>query len=106
VAAWRERTHRRPSIEWAMIDRTNDSEEQAERLVPIALRLHAHVNLIPLNPTPGWPTAPSSKATIARFVAVLEDAGVAVTVRDTRGREIEAACGQLYHELEPTVAAG
>jgi len=106
VAAWRERTHRRPSIEWAMIDRTNDSEEQAERLVPIALRLHAHVNLIPLNPTPGWPTAPSSKSAIGRFVAVLEDAGVAVTVRDTRGREIEAACGQLYHELEPTVSAG
>ena len=106
VAAWHERTHRRPSIEWAMIDRTNDTEEQAEHLVPIALRLRAHVNLIPLNPTPGWPTAPSPKHAIARFVAILEDAGVAVTVRDTRGREIEAACGQLYHELEPTVAAG
>ena len=104
VAAWRERTHRRPSIEWAMIDRTNDTEEQAERLVPIALRLHAHVNLIPLNPTPGWPSKPSGRDRIARFVAILEDAGVAVTVRDTRGREIEAACGQLYNELLPTVS--
>jgi 23S rRNA (adenine2503-C2)-methyltransferase len=105
VAAWRERTHRRPSIEWAMIDRTNDTEEQAEQLVPIAMRLHAHVNLIPLNPTPGWPSQPSSKERIQRFVAVLEDAGVTVTVRDTRGREIEAACGQLYNELQTTSSA-
>jgi len=104
VAAWRERTHRRPSIEWAMIDRTNDTEEQAERLVPIALRLRAHVNLIPLNPTPGWPSRPSSRDRIGRFVAVLEDAGVAVTVRDTRGREIEAACGQLYLARAEAVA--
>jgi 23S rRNA (adenine2503-C2)-methyltransferase len=106
VAEWRERTHRRPSIEWAMIDRTNDTEEQAERLVPIAMRLHAHVNLIPLNPTPGWPSKPISTERIERFVDVLEDAGVTVTVRDTRGREIEAACGQLYNELQTTGAAG
>jgi 23S rRNA (adenine2503-C2)-methyltransferase len=99
VAAWREHTHRRPSIEWAMIHRTNDSEEQAERLAPIALRLRAHVNLIPLNPTPGWPSRPSSPDAIAAFVAVLEDAGVPVTVRDTRGREIQAACGQLHTEV-------
>jgi len=99
VAAWYEQTHRRPSIEWAMIDRTNDADEQAERLVPIALRLHAHVNLIPLNPTPGWPSRPSSTHRIRGFVRVLEDAGVTVTIRDTRGREIEAACGQLHAEL-------
>jgi 23S rRNA (adenine2503-C2)-methyltransferase len=99
VAAWRERTHRRPSIEWAMIDRTNDDEDQAERLVPIALRLRAHVNLIPLNPTPGSPSRPSPSERISAFVAVLRDAGVPVTVRDTRGREIEAACGQLHTEV-------
>ena len=99
VVAWYERTHRRPSIEWAMIERTNDADEQAERLVPIALRLHAHVNLIPLNPTPGWPSRPSSARRIRGFARVLEDAGVTVTVRDTRGREIEAACGQLHAEL-------
>ncbi len=95
---WRERTHRRPSIEWAMIDRTNDSDEQAERLAPIALRLRAHVNLIPLNPTPGWPSRPSPAARIDAFAAILTDAGVTVTVRDTRGREIDAACGQLSLE--------
>ena len=105
IADWRERTHRRPSIEWAMIDRTNDSDEQAERLVPIALRLHAHVNLIPLNPTPGWPTRPSPRERIRGFAAILEDAGVTVTIRDTRGQEIAAACGQLHAEHEATRAA-
>ena len=104
IDAWRERTHRRPSIEWAMIDRTNDSDDQAERLAPIALRLRAHVNLIPLNPTPGWPSRPSPPERIRAFVAILEDAGVAVTVRDTRGREIEAACGQLSLEHEGAAA--
>jgi 23S rRNA (adenine2503-C2)-methyltransferase len=105
VATWREHTRRRPSIEWAMIDRTNDSEDQAERLIPIAMRLHAHVNLIPLNPTPGWPSKPSAPERIAAFVRVLEDAGVTVTVRDTRGREIEAACGQLHQEMSATTVA-
>jgi 23S rRNA (adenine2503-C2)-methyltransferase len=100
IAGWHERTHRRPSIEWAMIDRTNDSEKQAERLAPIALRLRAHVNLIPLNPTPGWPSRPSSRSRIEAFAAVLRDAGVGVTVRDTRGREIEAACGQLHAAVD------
>ena len=98
VDAWRARTHRRPSIEWAMIRSTNDADEQAERLAPIALRLRAHVNLIPLNPTPGWPSRPSSPARIEAFAAILADAGVTVTVRDTRGREIDAACGQLSLE--------
>jgi 23S rRNA (adenine2503-C2)-methyltransferase len=100
VQAWRGRTHRRPSIEWAMIDRTNDADEQAERLAPIALALRAHVNLIPLNQTPGWPSRPSPPARIRAFASILDDAGVAVTIRDTRGREIAAACGQLTLEHE------
>ena len=87
-----------PSIEWAMIDGTNDSDEQAALLVPIARRLGAHVNLIPLNPTPGWPTQPSSPSRIRGFVRVLKAGGVNVTVRDTRGRDIDAACGQLRWE--------
>jgi 23S rRNA (adenine2503-C2)-methyltransferase len=95
IATWRERTHRRPSIEWAMIDGVNDSDEQAGKLAPIARRLRAHVNLIPLNPTPGWPAAPSRRPRIDGFVRVLRAGGVNVTVRDTRGRRIDAACGQL-----------
>src|SRR5206468_194215 len=65
-------------------------------IVPgIARRLGAHVNLIPLNPTPGYAVTGSPPARIRRFVSVLERAGVNVTVRDTRGRNIDAACGQL-----------
>jgi 23S rRNA (adenine2503-C2)-methyltransferase len=100
VADWRHRTHRRPSIEWAMIDGTNDTDEQASLLAPIARRLGAHVNLIPLNPTPGWPTQPSSPTRIRGFVRVLRSAGVNATVRDTRGRDIDAACGQLRWEYD------
>ena len=95
VADWRAATRRRPSIEWAMIDGANDTDEQAALLAPIARRLGAHVNLIPLNPTPGWPTQPSSPSRIRGFVATLQANGVNVTVRDTRGRGIDAACGQL-----------
>jgi 23S rRNA (adenine2503-C2)-methyltransferase len=98
IRTWRERTGRRPSIEWALIDRVNDTAEQADELAPIARRLGAHVNLIPLNPTPGYPVVGSPPARIRRFVERLERAGVRVTVRDTRGREIEAACGQLRWE--------
>jgi 23S rRNA (adenine2503-C2)-methyltransferase len=98
VAEWRARTHRRPSIEWAMIDEINDADDQALALAPIARRLRAHVNLIPLNPTPGWPSQPSPPERIRAFVAVLRAGGVNVTVRDTRGRDIDAACGQLRLE--------
>ena len=100
VAAWRAATRRRPSIEWAMIEDTNDSDAQATLLAPIARRLGAHVNLIPLNPTPGWPTRRSTPGRIRGFVRVLEEAGVNVTVRDTRGRDIDAACGQLRWEYD------
>ena len=95
IADWRLRTRRRPSIEWALIDRVNDTSEQAELLAPIARRLGAHVNLIPLNPTPGYPVLGSPPARIRRFVDTLERLHVNVTVRDTRGRSIDAACGQL-----------
>jgi len=95
IAGWRAATRRRPSIEWALIDHVNDTEQQAELLAPIARRLGAHVNLIPLNPTPGYPVMGSPPARIRRFVAALERVRVNVTVRDTRGRNIDAACGQL-----------
>jgi len=95
VAAWHAKTHRRPSIEWAMIDGVNDTDDQASKLAVIAHRLAAHVNLIPLNPTPGSPAVASPPGRVRRFAARLSDAGVNVTVRNTRGRDIEAACGQL-----------
>jgi 23S rRNA (adenine2503-C2)-methyltransferase len=105
IARWRDLTRRRPSIEWAMIDGVNDSDRQADLLAPMARRLHAHVNLIPLNPTPGWPTQPSPKRRIDAFTGRLRAAGVNVTVRDTRGRTIDAACGQLRLEHDRRTAS-
>ncbi len=106
IAGWHAATKRRPTIEWAMIDHVNDTDEQAELLAAFAGRLRAHVNLIPLNPTPGYPVVGSSPSRIRRFVGTLERRGVNVTVRDTRGRDIEAACGQLRWEFERAGPAG
>ncbi|MPZ52458.1 MAG: 23S rRNA (adenine(2503)-C(2))-methyltransferase RlmN [Acidimicrobiia bacterium] len=86
-------TRRRPSIEWTMMDGVNDTDEQARLLAEIAHRMVAHVNLIPLNPTPF--TEERTSPRIEEFRHLLEGHGVNVTVRDTRGRDIDAACGQL-----------
>jgi 23S rRNA (adenine2503-C2)-methyltransferase len=93
------RTGRRVSLEYVMIDGVNDTLEQATMLTAAARGWQSHVNLIPLNPTPGsrWSGTPAPG--IARFVARLREGGIAVTVRDTRGREIDAACGQLHAQL-------
>ncbi|MGB8360899.1 MAG: 23S rRNA (adenine(2503)-C(2))-methyltransferase RlmN [Acidimicrobiia bacterium] len=95
AAAYYEKKGRRVSIEWTMMDHVNDTLEQADKLAAIARRLRAHVNLIALNPTPLSPERASSRPRIEDFARALEDRGVNVTVRDTRGREIDAACGQL-----------
>ena len=93
------RTGRRVSLEYVMIDGLNDTDEQAAGLVELARGWRCHLNLIPLNPTPGSRWSGTPAAGIARFARHLADAGVAVTVRDTRGREIDAACGQLHAQL-------
>ncbi len=96
-AAWEytERTHRRVSIEYALIKDINDQPWRAELLADLLVGRLVHVNLIPLNPTPGSVWTASSARAEREFVRVLADRGVAVTVRDTRGREIDGACGQL-----------
>jgi 23S rRNA (adenine2503-C2)-methyltransferase len=93
------RSGRRVSLEYVMIDGMNDTDEQAHGLVNAARGWRSHVNLIPLNPTPGSKWSGTPRAGIARFVAVLRAGGITVTVRDTRGREIDAACGQLHAQL-------
>jgi 23S rRNA (adenine2503-C2)-methyltransferase len=89
------RSGRRYSIEYAMIRDVNDQPERAELLGDLLAPRLAHVNLIPLNPTPGSEWDASPKRVEREFVARLEARGVPVTVRDTRGREIDGACGQL-----------
>jgi 23S rRNA (adenine2503-C2)-methyltransferase len=88
---------RRLSFEWAMIDGVNDSTSDANELATLCRRFHlpAHVNLIPLNPTPGYPTVGSPIKRVHDFRDTLERLGVNATVRRNRGTDIEAACGQL-----------
>jgi 23S rRNA (adenine2503-C2)-methyltransferase len=86
---------RRVSIEWTMLAGVNDTDDQARKLAPIAERLRAHVNLIAMNPTPLSTDRPSDERRIEDFARLLSDLGVNVTIRDTRGQEIDAACGQL-----------
>ncbi len=88
-------THRRVSIEYAMISGINDQGWRADRLGSLLAGRLAHVNLIPLNPTPGSKWTATEPAVQREFVHRLEAHGVPVTVRDTRGREIDGACGQL-----------
>src|SRR6202034_3566207 len=95
-------TNRRLSFEWALVASVNDSRRDAVELSRIAERLRAHVNLIPLNPTPGYPVQGSSPARVREFRRSLEDLGVNVTVRSTRGADIDAACGQLSASLAPS----
>jgi 23S rRNA (adenine2503-C2)-methyltransferase len=91
-------TGRRVSIEYALIKDMNDHGWRADLL---AEKLNArgrgwvHVNPIPLNPTPGSIWTASDPATTAEFVARIEAAGIPATLRDTRGKEIDGACGQL-----------
>jgi len=86
---------RRISIEWTLMDGVNDSLEQAAKLADIAHELAAHVNVIPLNATPLTKERPSTESRIEGFLSELRRFGVNVTLRDTKGSDIDAACGQL-----------
>ncbi|MGZ4120616.1 MAG: 23S rRNA (adenine(2503)-C(2))-methyltransferase RlmN [Actinomycetota bacterium] len=87
---------RRVTIEYAMIAGVNDRPWQAKRLADLLRGTDIHVNLIPLNPTPGFGVPASLR--VESFARELRGLGVNVTVRDTRGRDIDAACGQLAAE--------
>ncbi len=86
---------RRLSFEWALINRVNDRAVDAAELAAYARPLRAHVNLIPLNPTPGYSTIGSAPGRVTEFAERLRAHGTNVTVRRNRGTDIDAACGQL-----------
>jgi 23S rRNA (adenine2503-C2)-methyltransferase len=96
-AAWEfaAQTKRRVSIEYALIRDINDQAWRAELLGSMLEGNLVHVNLIPLNPTPGSQWTASRPDDEREFARRIEARGVSVTVRDTRGREIDGACGQL-----------
>jgi 23S rRNA (adenine2503-C2)-methyltransferase len=87
--------NRRLSFEWALISNTNDRPSDARELAAMARPLGAHVNLIPLNPTPGYRVRGSDPGRIRMFRDDLLELGVNATIRRNRGTDIDAACGQL-----------
>jgi 23S rRNA (adenine2503-C2)-methyltransferase len=88
-------TGRRVSFEWALIREVNDTPDQARLLVNRLRGLLCHVNVIPLNPTRGYTGQATTRQRAENFKEILEQAGVACTIRLRRGVEIQAGCGQL-----------
>jgi 23S rRNA (adenine2503-C2)-methyltransferase len=92
---YRDSKGRRISIEWTLIDGVNDTPDQAVKLAAIAADLGAHVNVIALNPTPLTTDRPPGADRVEQFLEVVRSQGGNITLRDTRGQDIDAACGQL-----------
>jgi 23S rRNA (adenine2503-C2)-methyltransferase len=98
VQAHIQKTGRRVTVEYALIAGLNDNVDQARQLASLLAGLLCHVNIIPLNPTPGSPLRPSAREQVHAFRDELEGAGIPVTVRVRRGIDIEAGCGQLRQQ--------
>jgi 23S rRNA (adenine2503-C2)-methyltransferase len=94
---------RRITFEYVMIDGLNDEVEHAHELAGLVREFGAHVNLIPFNPIPGTDWVPSRPPRLRAFAAILGEHGVPATIRESRGGDIAAACGQLRaeHETKP-----
>ncbi len=99
-----ERTGRRISFEYAMIDSVNDTEYHARLLAKEAKSLAAHVNLIPLNHVEERQFKPSTAGHMKAFIKILEDSGVNVTVRRRLGSDVDASCGQLRRKMQKKTA--
>jgi len=97
-------TKRKMFFEYVMLEGYNDSDESARALARLMRRHLYHVNLIPYNSTPDAPFAGTPDARIWEFAAILQKAGVPVTVRYNMGRDIAAACGQLRARTQPRAA--
>jgi 23S rRNA (adenine2503-C2)-methyltransferase len=93
------RRGRRVFFEWALIAGANDNQATAHQLGQLLHGLEAHVNLIPLNPTSNFSGQPSDPSTIRAFRDILAGYGLPSTVRQRRGIDIDAGCGQLRARL-------
>ena len=93
---------RRITFEYVMLAGVNDSLDDARRLAKMLAPLRAKVNLIFFNPFPGTPFVPSSRERVEDFQAILHRGNLTATIRESRGRDIAAACGQLYAERNPS----
>jgi 23S rRNA (adenine2503-C2)-methyltransferase len=97
--AYADETGRRVSYEWVMLAGVNDTERDARELGALLKHKLAHVNLIPFNPVEDTPYRAPDRASIRAFKEMVQAQGLNVTVRDTRGREADAACGQLHERV-------
>jgi 23S rRNA (adenine2503-C2)-methyltransferase len=100
-----EKTGRRVSYEWVLLAGVNDTERDAKELGRLLRRKLAHVNLIPFNAVEDTPYRAPNRVAIRRFKEMVEGQGLNVTVRDTRGRDADAACGQLHERVMRAQAA-
>ena len=94
-----DKTGRRITFEYSLVSGVNDSEEEATRLAALAGPVHAHVNLIPVNPIKERSFLPSDQKRIRAFQNKLEKNGINVTIRREMGRDIDGACGQLRRKV-------
>lgn len=99
-----EKTGRRITFEYALAAGVNDAKEDAQGLAALSGSIHAHVNLIPVNPVREREFAASGKDTVRAFQKKLEEAGVNVTLRREMGRDIDGACGQLRRNYADVLA--
>lgn len=95
---WYRKTGREITLEYILLGGTNDRPEHAAQLAPLAKRLHANVNLIRYNEVEGLPFGRPVNADVRGFQEILRVHGVNAHIRASRGRDIDAACGQLRHE--------
>ena len=98
--AYFEQTGRQVTYEYVLLRGVNDRSTDAEALGRLLARRRAHVNLIPYNPVAGLPYERPDDKAIREFVAILRNRQISVTVRKTKGRVIDAACGQLRRRLD------
>jgi 23S rRNA (adenine2503-C2)-methyltransferase len=94
-------TGRRIFVEWTLIAGRNDTEEQARQLTSLLAGIEAHVNLIPLNPTTGFSGVATVAASASAFQQAILRSGIPCTVRQRRGIDVAAGCGQLQAEKNP-----
>jgi len=88
-------TGRRIFFAWTLIDGVNDTPEHAKRIAELLHGLDAHINLIPLNRTDGYPGEESTSTAADAFHRILQEAGFPCTIRQRRGIDVAAGCGQL-----------
>lgn len=99
-----EKTGRRVTFEYLLLDGVNDGEAEARELAEQMRGFPSHVNLIPWNPVDEHPFRPSPKDRVRRFQSIVQETGISCTIRRELGQEIDAACGQLRLREEETVS--